>query len=193
MLGLTAPGSTVWLSLAASPTRALRYSWELIEADGHLVGINTARPNAIAAEAIRDGRVPELAGYQGLRREVRYGTNCRIDLRLESDGQPPCYVEVKNVHLKRCRGVAEFPDSVTVRGAKHLLELALMAESGARAMMFFVVQRGDCDRLAIATDIDAVYDRAFRSGRERGVEAICYSCKVGPEAIELDHRLPLQL
>jgi sugar fermentation stimulation protein A len=191
MLGLTTPGSAVWLSPVADPGRTLRFAWELVEVDGHLVGINTARPNALVAEALRAGRVPELGAYESLRREVRYGTNSRIDLRLEAPDRPPCYVEVKNVHLKRRERVAEFPDSVTVRGAKHLAELAVMAGTGARAVMFFLVQRGDCDGMAIAADIDPVYEHAFRSALEWGVETVCYCCNVGPEAIEVKHRLPL--
>ena len=123
MLGLTEPGSEVWLSPARNPARKFRHTWELIRADGTLVGINTAHPNAVAAEAIRDGRVPALAGYAQLRREVRYGRNSRIDILLEGGDRPPAHVEVKNVHLRRAEGLAEFPDSITKRGAKHLVEL----------------------------------------------------------------------
>lgn len=190
MLGLAAPGSEVWLSPSRNPARKLKYSWELIAVDGHLVGINTSPPNGIVEEAIRAGSIVELTGYSGLRREVRYGRNSRIDLLLENEDRPPCYVEVKNVHLKRRSHVAEFPDSVTARGTKHLIELAEMAEAGARSVMLYLVQRGDCDRLEIAADIDPVYDRTLREVIARGVETLCYSCTVGRESIELDRRLP---
>lgn len=193
MLGLAEPGMRVWLSPARNPARKLKYSWELTAIGDGLVGIHTGHPNGIVAEAIAAGRVPELAGYESLRREVRYGRNSRIDLLLESPERPPCYVEVKNVHLSRRQSVAEFPDSVTERGAKHLEELARVAESGARATMFFLVQREDCRRLAIAADIDPVYDRALRAARARGVETLCYACRVGREGIELDRPLPLAL
>jgi sugar fermentation stimulation protein A len=116
MLGLDRPGSEIWLSPAKSPERKLPYTWELIRIDGSLVGINTAHPNALAEEAIRGGRIAELAGYAGLRREVNYGRNSRIDILLEGGRAPACYVEVKNVHLKRT-DAAEFPDCITARGA----------------------------------------------------------------------------
>lgn len=191
MLGLAEPGAEVWLSRARNPARKLKYSWELVAAGGGLVGINTGHPNAIVAEALAEGRIPELTGYRGLRREVRYGRNSRIDLLLEQTGRPPCYVEVKNVTLKRGAEAAEFPDAVTKRGAKHLAELAGMARSGARAVMFFLVQRGDCRRLEIAGDIDPDYRAAFAAARAHGVEAVCYDCAVATEAIELNRGLAL--
>jgi sugar fermentation stimulation protein A len=195
MLGLAEPGLDVWLAPATNPNRKLRYTWELVGLPSGLVGINTGHPNALAAEAIAAGAVPELAGYGTIRREVRYGKNSRIDLLLEDDGRPPCYVEVKNVHLKRdggAPGLAEFPDSVTARGAKHLRELGDMVAAGARAVMLYVVQRGDCGAFAIAADIDPAYATALDTARARGVEVLCYSCNVTAEAIELQAPLPFR-
>lgn len=191
MLGLTAAGARVWLSQSDDPKRKLAYAWELVEADGAVVGVNASRPNRLAEEAIAAGRVPELAGYPTLRREVRYGANSRIDLLLEAPAAPACYVEVKNVHMSRRPGAAEFPDSVTARGAKHLRELAAMADSGHRAVMLYVVQRGDCGHFEIAAGIDPAYAAALDEARARGVEAYCYACNVTPETIELDRPLPL--
>ncbi len=191
MLGLDAPDSRVWLSPADKPSRKLKYTWELIEAEGTLVGINTGHPNAIVAEAVAGGRIPELLGYDRQRREVRYGSNSRIDLLLERDEGSPCYLEVKNVHLKRGPEAAEFPDSVTARGAKHLHELAAMAQAGARAVMFYLVQRQDCSRFSLASDIDPGYEKAFREALAQGVEALCYDCEVRPDGIEIGRRLPL--
>lgn len=195
MMGLQAPGSEIWLSPARTPSRALRYTLELVRVADGLVGINTGHPNRIAEEAIRNGSIPELASYESIRREVPYGRNSRIDLLLESDGRPRCLVEVKNVHLKRTagpHGVAEFPDSVTTRGAKHLAELADAAEQGQRAVMLYIVQRADCDRFRLADDIDPSYARAFEAALARGVEALCYGCKVDCRAIDLDRRLPIE-
>ncbi|MCH8189021.1 MAG: DNA/RNA nuclease SfsA [Proteobacteria bacterium] len=189
MLGLTAPGSEVWLSPARNPDRKWRYTWELIRdatnGEASLVGINTAHPNALVEEAVRADRIPELTGYPSLRREVRYGKNSRIDLLLEAPGRPKCYVEVKNVHLRREPGLAEFPDSVTARGTKHLKELGDAVEAGNRAVMFYLVQRQDCGRFAVAADIDPVYAEALAEARTRGVETICYACVLTPQAIEV--------
>ncbi len=192
MLGLLEPEAPVWLSPASNPARKLRWSWELVEADGGLVGINTAWPNRIAQEAIEAGAVPQLAGYARVTPEVRYGRNSRIDLLLEGEGRAPCYVEVKNVHLRRQGDLAEFPDAVTARGAKHLVEMADMVAQGARAVMLYVVQRMDCRVFALAEDIDPGYAAAFRQARKAGVEALCYDCRLTQEEIVLRHALPLR-
>lgn len=192
MMGLDMPGSEIWLSPAASPARKLPYSWELIRVDGDLVGINTSHPNGLAEEALRAGRIPALTGYDRLRREVKYGVNSRIDLLCERDGGPACYVEVKNVHLKRS-DAAEFPDCVTARGTKHLGELAAMAAAGHRAVMLYVVQRADCRRFSIAGDIDPAYAAALKRAMQAGVEAICYACRIDVTGIHLAEPLPIDV
>lgn len=186
MLGLNAPGSRVYLSRSDNPARKLPLSWEIIEADGVLVGISTAHPNRLVEEAILAGSVPGLSGYPQLRREVKYGVNSRIDILLEAPDRPRCYVEVKNVHLMRQPGLAEFPDSVTARGAKHLRELSDMVREGHRAVMVYLVQRPDCDRLAMASDIDPAYAEALVEARAAGVEVIAIGCSVTPEAIRVN-------
>ena len=191
MTGLKHPGLRVWLSPARNPKRKLAYSWELVRIGENLVGVNTMRPNAIVAEAIAGGRVPELTGYDELRREVKYGTNARIDLFLAGAGRAPCYVEVKNVHLMRTQGLAEFPDAVTARGRKHLVALAGAVGEGRRAVMFYLVQREDCTRFALAGDIDPDYRAAFVMARRAGVEMLCYRCRLRPESITLDRSVAI--
>jgi len=194
MMGLAVPGSVVWLAHSADPKRKLAYSWILLDlADESFtarVGINTSAPNALVAEGIGLGQIPELAGYEQLRREVRYGANSRIDLLLSGPGRPDCYVEIKNVHLSRVSGLAEFPDSVTARGAKHLRELALMASSGARAVMLYIVQRDDARAMGLAGDIDPVYASAFAEARKAGVECLVYDCRLDLTEIVINQRLP---
>lgn len=190
MLGLNAPGNRVWLSRSANAARKLPWSWELVEADvgrgPELVGINTAHPNALVEEAIGAGTIPALGGYGHLRREVAYGKASRVDMMLTGDGRPPCYVEVKNVHLMRVPVLAEFPDSVTARGAKHLDELGDMVEAGHRAVMVFLIQYGGAERFALARDIDPAYGRAFDRARARGVEMLAWRCRLTPEAIVVE-------
>lgn len=192
MLGLAEPGSVVWLSISDSPLRKLRHTWELLELENRaLVGINTGRPNRIVEAAVAAGLVPELAGYDRIRREVRYGERSRVDLLLEAEGRPPCYVEIKNVHLSRRPGLAEFPDCVTARGARHLAELAAVAASGARAVMFYFVQRDDAKAFALAQEIDPAYGAAHAAASAAGVESIAYCCRLTPETISLDRQLPI--
>jgi sugar fermentation stimulation protein A len=179
MIGLAAPGSRVWLSKSESPTRKLPYSWELVEVDFgtglELVGVNTAHPNPLVGAALAAGAIPGLTGYASIRREVKYGRNSRVDFLLESAARPPCYVEIKNVHLMRKPGLAEFPDARTERGAKHLEELGDAVEAGCRAVMLYLVQIGSARRFSLARDIDPRYGTAFDRARSRGVEAMALS------------------
>ncbi|HEY7300450.1 MAG TPA: DNA/RNA nuclease SfsA [Xanthobacteraceae bacterium] len=195
MIGLAVPGARVWLSKSTNIKRKLAHSWELIEVDLgsgiELVGINTGHPNALAAEAIAAGLIPELAGYPIARREVKYGKNSRVDLLLEAPARPPCYVEIKNVHLMRQAALAEFPDAVTRRGTKHLVELSEMATAGARAVMLFLVQIGSAARFALARDIDPAYAKAFDSARAAGVEALARRCRLSCESIEVGDAIPI--
>lgn len=190
MLSVKEPGSRVWLSPAADPNRKLRYTWELIEVGNGLVGINTSLSNRIVAEAITAGQIKELTGYPVLKREQKYGKNSRIDILLEAPDRPPCYVEVKNVTLKRSQGdLAEFPDAVTERGAKHLREMTDIVAAGGRAVMVYLVQRTDCRRFSVAADIDPAYAEGLATALAAGVEAVCYGCRMGPDAITVAEAL----
>lgn len=195
MIGLVDPGLPVWLSRSDSPTRKYPHTWEMLEVDlgdgAKLVGINTGHPNKIVAETIEGGRVAGLKGYASLRREVKYGVNSRIDLLLEDADKPPCYVEIKNVHMMRKSGLAEFPDSVTARGVKHLAELSAMVAEGHRAVMVFLIQRSDAARLELARDIDPTYAEAFTRATAAGVEAMALRCRLSTDGIEVDKAVPI--
>jgi sugar fermentation stimulation protein A len=195
MIGLAAPGARVWLSKSLSATRKLPYSWELVEVDfgtgAELVGVNTGHPNHLVAEALAAKTIPDLSGYPSVRREVKYGTNSRVDFLLEQEGQPPCYVEIKNVHLMRSPGLAEFPDCVTARGAKHLDELGAMVTKGARALMLYVIQIGSADRFSLARDIDPGYGAAFDRTRKMGVGAAAWTCAISRDGIEIASPIPI--
>lgn len=198
MLGVRDEGSRIWLSQSSNPKRKLKYSWELIDVEQinatkpkstTCVGINTSHPNRLVEEAILDGTISELQGYDTLKREVKYGVNSRIDILLSDPDKPECYVEVKNVHLVREHRLAEFPDSVTTRGAKHLVELSDMVRNGHRAVMVFLIQREDVDHIDIARDIDRKYGEAFEAAKQAGVEMLAYSCTLSPEEIKVIKRV----
>lgn len=195
MIGLATPGSRVWLSKSDNPSRKLPYSWELIEVDLgaglELVGVNTAHPNPLVGAALAAGLILELAGYGTIRREVKYGKNSRIDFLLQDATRPPCYVEIKNVHLMRRPRLAEFPDARTERGRKHLEELGDAVEAGSRSVMLYLIQIGSAERFSLARDIDPKYGVAFDRARSRGVEAIAWRCVITRDGIDIVTGVPI--
>jgi len=194
MMGVAQKNAQVWVSKSSSKTRKLPYSWELVEIDGGLIAINTNNPNKIGFEAIKAGVIPELTGYDTIQREVKYGENSRIDILLGGGRRKiPCYVEIKNVHLRRQTHLAEFPDSVTKRGAKHLIELSDMKKAGARAVMLFIVQRTDCKTFAPARDLDPTYGKELDNAVQSGVEILCYDCDITTSEVRLRRPLPVNL
>jgi sugar fermentation stimulation protein A len=190
MLGLNTPGLTAWLSRSDDPKRKLAHTLELVEADGGLVGVNTMHPNRLVAEALAADAIPELAGYASIRREVKYGERSRVDFLLEHPDRPPCWLEIKNVHLMRSPGLAEFPDCVAARSLKHLRELEAMVAEGHRAVALFVVQRTDCATFAACHDLDPAFARGLDHAAEVGVEVMVYTCNLGIECVRLSKRLP---
>ena len=196
MIGLKEPGQIVWLSTSDSPTRKYKHTWELVEHDlgkgPTLVGVNTSHPNKIVAEAISGGKLRTLAGYATLERERKYGKNSRIDILLTDAEKGTAYVEVKNVHMSRRAGRAEFPDSVTERGAKHLAELSDMVRAGHRGVMIFLIQRADVTALSLARDVDQGYGAAFDLALAAGVEMLALRCKMTTGAILADKLLPIK-
>ncbi len=196
MLSVNEPGAAVWISPAKNLDRKLKFTWEIIRIGEAMVGINTSHPNRLVADAIEDGTISELSGYASLRREVKYGKNSRIDILLEDDNKPNCYVEVKNVTMRRDisdNALVEFPDSVTSRGTKHLGELADMVKQGSRTVMMYLVQRDDANSFTVARDIDPAYAKALTKAMKAGVEVLCYDCLVGPEEIRVNKAIGIDL
>ena len=177
MLGMATPGMTCWLEPNDDPRRKLRHSWKLIEGPaGEMVVVDTGIANAVAAEALETGCLPALSGHHAIRREVRMGSASRVDFVLDGPAGAT-FVEVKSVTLLR-GGWAEFPDSVTARGRRHIEELAALARAGGRAAMLYVVARDDAARVRIAADIDPAYARAFDQARADGVEMHALACRI---------------
>ncbi len=192
MMGLAEPGTKIWLEPNDDPKKKLKFGWRLVDHEnGHFTGVDTSVPNRALRTALQDRQVSELSGYSDVRAEVKYGQSSRIDFLLSQAGLPDAYVEVKSVTLCREPGLAEFPDSVTSRGARHLDELASMVLAGHRAVMFYLVQRTDCGRFDLARDIDPGYAAAFDAAIGQGVEVLCYGTRITPEGVALDARLAL--
>lgn len=184
------PGRPVFLSLSANPNRRLPYTWELIDVESSLVGVNTGVPNKLVRQSLIDAVIPELIGYETIRSEVRCGPNSRLDLLLESP-EKRCFVEVKNCTLVD-GDVAYFPDAVTTRGLKHLLELQDLVKSGDRAVMFFLVQRMDAAVFRPADHIDPAYGLELRRAAGNGVESLCYDVTINLTHIAINRRLPCE-
>ncbi len=190
MLGLAEPGMRIWLEPNDDPKRKLNYGWRLVEhADGHFTGVDTSLPNRAVKAALIAGEVAELRAYGTVRPEVKYGANSRIDFLLTEPGLPDAYVEVKSVTLSRTPGLAEFPDSVTARGARHLAELAQMARAGHRAVLIYLVQRTDCTAFQVASDIDPTYAAACADAFAAGLETLVIGTDITPQGITLAARL----
>ena len=188
MLGLAEPGARVWVEPNDDPKKKLKWSWKLVERDGALVVVDTAIANRVVREAL-----PGLfAGYDTVLPEQRYGEKSRVDFLLKGAGQPDLYVEVKSVTLSRSAGLAEFPDSVTARGARHLQDLADMVRQGHRAAMLYLASRNDAEAVSLATDLDPAYAAAFEAAQDAGVEVVALSSAVTPESVKPGDILPFQ-
>lgn len=186
MMGLADPGMRVWLEPNDDPKKKLKYGWRLIEhKNGHFTGVDTSVPNRALRTALEAQTLPEFAEYSTVRPEVKYGEKSRIDFLLSAPDLPDCYVEVKSVTLSRQPGLAEFPDSVTARGTKHLGELAQMVRLGHRAVMLYLIQRTDCDRFSLAADIDPTYAATFAEAKSQGVEHLVYDTMISPDGIDI--------
>ena len=195
MLGLLEAGARVRCSSSADPKRRLAHTLEMIEIAHSWVGLHTGRANALARAALEAGLLPELRGYRELRAEVLLEPGARLDFALTGHerGEPDAWVEVKSVTLSRRAGLAEFPDSVTARGRKHAELLARLAKRGARAVLLFLVQRGDCEAVTPADDLDAAYGRALRDAAAQGVLVRALGARVSAHEIAITRELPVLL
>ncbi|MEL6120767.1 MAG: DNA/RNA nuclease SfsA [Pseudomonadota bacterium] len=184
MTSISDPGSRVWLEPNDDPKKKLKYGWRLLEnGGGHYTGVDTSLPNKIVKEALQGPGIPGLERYDAILPEQKYGANSRIDFLLRAEGRRDAYVEVKSVTLNRAAGLAEFPDTVTTRGQKHLQDLGDMADAGHRAVMLYLVQRTDCTRVSLAEDYDPAYVAAYHAAKAKGLEVIALDCRIAPEGI----------
>ncbi|MDN2480276.1 DNA/RNA nuclease SfsA [Vibrio agarivorans] len=189
MTGCADEGDTVWFSTSDNPKRKYPNSWELTQKpNGNVIAINTIRANQLAVEAINNGVITELQGYETLRTEVKYGQeSSKIDILLEDNQRPSCYIEVKSVTLldSEQNGQGYFPDAVTTRGQKHLRELIEVANSGQRAVLLFTILHSGIEKVSAAHHIDAKYDYLLKQAQAAGVEVLCYKAQLSPQTIQL--------
>lgn len=189
MLGVREPGQGAWVSWSDDPKRKLAWTLQLVEQDGTLVGINTLLPNRLVSEALAAGAIPELSGYATVRPEVKYAQASRVDFLLTHPDRAPCWLEVKNCHLSRTPGLAEFPDCKAERSTRHLADLAAQVREGHRAVVLFVVQREDCETFQACADLDPAFARGLEAAAEAGVEVLVYACAMGTEAVRIKRRI----
>jgi sugar fermentation stimulation protein A len=185
MMGLLDAGNKVLLSKSDNEKRKLKYTLEVIKLKKSHVGVNTHRTNRIVEKALNDNVLNFVKNITEVRREVKYGENSKVDFVVTTPKEE-VYIEVKNVTLSREKKTAEFPDAVTIRGSKHLIELAKLKKKGIRAVMLYVIQRDDINSFKIASDIDPIYAKNLKKAMKSGVEVFCYDCKFSKKDISIN-------
>ena len=191
MMGLATAGTTVWLEPNNDPKKKLKYGWRLVEYKNQMICIDTSIANIVIKEALEKKEIPELS-YQGFKPEVKYSDNSRIDFLLTSPSQQT-YLEIKSVTLMREKGLAEFPDSITKRGSKHLEDLSKMVTSGHKAVLLFLCMRNDVDRVRIAADLDIIYSASTKAALKSGVQLICYDTQVTRFGVRLGKPIVVEI
>jgi sugar fermentation stimulation protein A len=190
MIGLLNKNNKVWITEAANKKRKLKYTLQIIEENGSKVGVNTHLTNKIVNHALERNIIKNFNKNIKIKSEQVFGENTRFDFFLK-DGREESFLEVKNVTLKRENKVAEFPDSVTSRGTKHLNELINATKKGFKAYMLFVIQRNDCDKFQVAKDIDPEYSKTLIKAVNNNVKILCYDCKFLSKGIVLNNKIQI--
>ena len=191
MMGLATAGTTVWLEPNNDPKKKLKCGWRLVEYKNQMICIDTSIANIVIKEALEKKEIPELS-YQGFKPEVKYSDNSRIDFLLTSPSQQT-YLEIKSVTLMREKGLAEFPDTITKRGSKHLEDLSKMVTSGHKAVLLFLCMRNDVDRVRIAADLDIIYSASIKAALKSGVQLICYDTQVTRFGVRLGKPIVVEI
>jgi len=188
MLGLLKKDNKAWFSRSDNPKRKLKYTLEIIEVNKNLVGINTHLSNKIILEALVQKKIEKLVKYNNIIPEVKFSDKTRFDF-LISNIKEKCFLEVKNVTLVRENKIAEFPDAITSRGTKHLMELIAAKKKGYQSYLIYLIQREDCHSFKIAKDIDEEYKIAYNKALKNGVKILCYDCKLNNEEIKINKQI----
>ncbi|RPH02501.1 MAG: DNA/RNA nuclease SfsA [Candidatus Pelagibacter sp. TMED153] len=192
MQGLLKEGNKVWLSLSNNPNRKLKYTLQIIEENGSKVGINTHLTNKIVFDALDNNLIKEIDKNISIKPEVKFGDKTRFDF-LVTKKNFKAFIEVKNVTLSRKAKIAEFPDAVTSRGAKHIEELNKASKKGYKIFIAFIIQREDCKEFAIAKDIDPKYSELLTKSIKKKLNILCYDCKFSSKGIKLNNRIKFKI
>ena len=189
MQGLLIKNNKVWLTKSNDPKRKLKYTLQIIESNGSKVGINTHLTNKIVLDALKNNKIKNFNAVE-IKTEVKFGNNTRFDfLIIESNSKK--FIEVKNVTLSRTKKLAEFPDAITSRGAKHIDELIKAKSKGYDVYLMFVIQRDDCDQFSIARDIDPKYADLLSDAIKKKLNILCYDCKFSSKGIKLNKQIKI--
>ena len=190
MMGLLNKGNKVWFSKSVNPNRKLKYTLEIIEVDENLVGINTLLTNKIISEALKEKKIKNFSKFDNIKSEVKFSNKTRFDFLVSND-EKKCFLEVKNVTLVRKKTIAEFPDAITARGKKHLLDLINAKKQGFQSCILYLIQRPNCESFKIAEDIDRDYKNAFDKAINDGVKILCYDCKISTEEVKINSQIKI--
>ena len=191
MMGLLTEGNKVWFSKADNPNRKLKYTLEILGANKNMIGVNTHLTNKIVLEALENKKIKDLIKFNDIKSEVKFSDNTRFDF-LISNKKEKCFLEVKNVTLVRKKAIAEFPDSITSRGSKHLKELINAKRKGYASYILYLIQRDDCKSFKIAEDIDPEYSNTLIKATKKKLNILCYDCKFSPKGIKLNQKIKLK-
>jgi len=185
LLGLLNEGSEVLIAVVDNPKAKLKFRLEAIKSGNVFVGINTSLPNDIVYKAILDKKILRSLNFENLKKEVKYGKNSRIDILAESSIDKNTFIEIKSVTLSRKKKLAEFPDAITSRGSKHLIELSNKCIEGFNSYLVYLIQRKDIKNFSIAKDIDREYYKNSLIAKNNGVKFIAFICDVNFDGIEI--------
>jgi len=188
MMNLLNKGNIVWFSKSNDPKRKLKYTLQIINVCNSLIGVNTHLTNKIALESLKNKKIESLKRFSNIKSEVKFSNSTRFDFLITNKNQK-CFLEIKNVTLVRKKNVAEFPDAITSRGTKHLVELVNAKKKGYESYILYLIQRSDCNSFKIADDIDKKYKAAFDAALKNGVKVLCYDCKLNSEEIIINNKI----
>ena len=194
MFKLLEKGNRVWITESNNKNRKLKYTLQIIEVGNTKFCINTHITNKIVHESLEEKLVENLNGYNFIRPEKKFGTNTRFDFLLnDTKNDKKAFLEVKSVTLSRKKGHAEFPDSVTSRGKKHLENLMLANKQGYESYLMFLIQIENCKSFGIASDIDPEYSKIFKDALKKNIKVLCYDCKFSNKGIKINKKIKILL